>query len=510
MDRTGLSRVQGCGAFECDRHRTTPVAGGDDLMRFDSVKVILFMLVILLVLSGTACASEQSAGGAAAVRAELSKLPLSFIPNQGQADPAVLFQVKAEGHTIFLTKDDVVLVTDNDGTRAVFSTTVAGANPAATVVGVDPLPGTASFFIGNDPANWQSGLATYGGVEYKNILPGIDLTYRGNNGVLKREFVVAPGADASGIVIIYDAVDGLAYGRDGTLEVQTPAGVLTETAPVCYQVINGNTVDVPAQYNILGNGRVGFNLGPYDKAYPLVIDPSLVYSSYLGGALNDAAMGVAVDSLGQAYVTGYTESTNFPVDDNGFNQSSNGCSDVFVTKLSADGKSLIYSTYLGGNASDVGNGIAVNSSTQWAYITGYTSSLNFPVVNGTAKNSNETTPFPCPFPGCVGNTDVFVVAIPPNGQTLPYSTCIGGNLTDVGTAIALDRDPGYPNDVYVTGFTNSLNFPTTFGPVLNNGAATSASDAFIFEYQLGDPTPYYSRFLGGNESDQGLGIAVVL
>ncbi len=138
--------------------QTTPVAGGDDLMRFDSVKVILFMLVILFVLSGAASASEQSAGGAAAVRAELLKLPLSFIPNQGQADPAVLFQVKAEGHTIFLTKNDVVLVADNDGTPVVFSTTVAGANPAATVVGVDPLPGTASFFVGNDPADWQSGI----------------------------------------------------------------------------------------------------------------------------------------------------------------------------------------------------------------------------------------------------------------------------------------------------------------------------------------------------------------
>ena len=312
MDRTGLFRVQGCGAFECDRHRTTPVAGGDDLMRFDSVKVILFMLVILLVLSGTACASEQSAGGAAAVRAEFSKLPLSFIPNQGQADPAVLYQAKAEGHTIFFTNNDVVLVADNDGAPAVFSTTVAGANPAATVVGVDPLPGTASFFIGNDPANWQSGLATYGGVEYKNVLPGVDLTYRGTNGVLKREFVVAPGADASGIVIVYENIDGLAYGPDGTLEVQTPSGVLTETAPVCYQVINGVAVDVPARYNILGNGKAGFNFGAYDTTYPLVIDPALLYSSYLGGSVNDAAYGIAVDSLGQAYLTGYTGIHEFP------------------------------------------------------------------------------------------------------------------------------------------------------------------------------------------------------
>jgi hypothetical protein len=239
--------------------QTTPVAGGDDLMRFDSAKVILFMLVILFVLSGAASASEQSADGAAAVRAEFSKLPLSFIPNQGQADPAVLFQVKAEGHTIFLTKAEVSLVTDNDGTPVVFSTTVAGADPDMIVVGVDPLPGTASFFVGNDQANWYSGLPTYGGVEYQNILPGVDLTYRGTNGVLKREFIVAPGADASGIVIVYNAVDGLAYGPDGTLEVQTPAGVLTETAPVCYQVINGIKIDVPAlQYPWRWQGRVQF------------------------------------------------------------------------------------------------------------------------------------------------------------------------------------------------------------------------------------------------------------
>ncbi len=481
-------------------------------MRFDSVKVILFMLVILLVLSGTACASEQSAGGAAAVRAEFSKLPLSFIPNQGQADPAVLYQAKAEGHTIFFTNNDVVLVADNDGAPAVFSTTVAGANPAATVVGVDPLPGTASFFIGNDPANWQSGLATYGGVEYKNVLPGVDLTYRGTNGVLKREFVVAPGADASGIVIVYDNIDGLAYGPDGTLEVQTPSGVLTETAPVCYQVINGVAVNVPARYNILGNGKAGFNFGAYDTTYPLVIDPALLYSSYLGGSVNDAAYGIDVDSLGQAYVTGYTASTNFPVN-HSFNVTSNGCSDVFVTKVSANGKYLLYSTYLGGNNSDAGNGIAVNS-TGWAFVTGYTTSLNFPVdPTGTPKNSNSTTPYPCPFPGCLGQADAFISAIPPDGLSLPYSTCIGGNLTDVGTSIAIDKSPNNLRYVYVTGYTNSPDFPLN-NPVplglLNQGAPTSASDAFIVYYEMGTALPaFYSSFWGGSDNDQGTGIATI-
>jgi len=474
------------------------------------------MLVILLFLSGAVSASGQNAGGAAAVRAELSKLPLSFIPNQGQADPAVLYQAKAEGHTIFFTSNNVVLVTDNNGAPVAFSTTVAGANPTAAVIGVDPLPGTANFFIGNDPLTWRSGLATYGGVEYHNILPGVDLTYRGNNGVLKREFVVAPGADASGIVITYDNIDGLAYGPGGTLQVQTPSGVLTETAPVCYQVINGKNVDVPAQYNILTDSRVSFSFGAYDTAYPLVIDPALLYSSYLGGTKNDGAMGVAVDSLGQAYVTGYTESNNFPI--NWTNTTLKGCSDVFVTKVSANGKSLLYSTYLGGNNSDVGNGIAIDIVGR-AFVTGYTTSINYPIMNGTPKNHETTGPYPCAFPGCLGQADAFLSILSPDGRTLPVSTCFGGNYTDVGTSIAVS-----PNGsrVYLTGFTNSNNttdgwadpnnFPLSadaYQKLLNQKSSpTTTSDAFIIGYDLFGTTrpPSYSSYFGGSNNDQGLGI----
>ena len=496
------------------RHRTTPVAGGDDLMRFDSVKVILFMLVILLVLSGAASASEQSAGGATAVRAELSKLPLSFIPNQGQADPAVQFLAKAEGHTIFFTNNDVVLVADNDGTPVVFSTTIAGIDPATTVVGVEPLPGTASFFIGYDQADWHSGIPTYGGVEYQDVLPGVDLTYRGTNGVLKREFIVAPGADASGITLVYNAVDGIVYGPDGTLQVKTPSGLLTETAPVCYQVINGNTINIPARYNILGDGRVGFDIGAYDTHYPLVIDPALLYSNYLGGAHDDAANGIAVDSSGNAYLTGYTESTNFPITGSSFNATHNGCntcSDVFVTKLSADGKKLLYSTYLGGNNQDVGNGIVVDAAGK-AYVTGYTASLNFPTPNGTIKNQSADSPYICPFPGCLGQADAFVSEISADGSTLLNSTCFGGNGTDVGTSIYLDQSPGYEGYVYVTGYTNSDGFPispTAYQPLLNQQSGPStACDAFTIWYQVGGASNYpaYSSFFGGSGNDEGLGI----
>ncbi len=244
--------------------------------------------------------------------------------------------------------------------------------------------------------------------------------------------------------------------------------------------------------------------------YPLVIDPALLYSSYLGGAVNDAAYGIDVDDLGNAYVTGYTESTNFPVN-HSFDITPNGCSDVFVTKVSPDGKYLLYSAYLGGNNSDAGNGIVVND-TGTAFVTGYTTSLNFPVPNGTPKNSAIVAPYPCPFPGCLGQADAFVSVICPDGLSLPFSTCIGGNSTDVGTSIDIDRNPNHPGFVYVTGFTKSDNssFPISgdaYQPLLNKGASATASDAFIVNYQPGTAMPpTYSTYWGGEDNDQGLGI----
>jgi len=463
-------------------------------MRLSPIKVTIISLMLTLAIMGIACAAEQNTDGAAVVQTNMMKLPLVFIPNQGQADASVLFQAKAEAHSIFFTKDNVVLATVKDEQPVSFSTTVAGINPDVTVTGVDPQQGTANFYIGNDPKEWQTGLPTYGGVLYQNILPGIDLTYKGNNGLLKREFTVAPGADPATIVITYEGIDNLAYGPDGTLEVTTPSGVMTEAAPVAYQVINGQNVAVPAQYSILGAGKVGFNLGSYDKAYSLVIDPQLKYSNYLGGALNDRALGVAVDQLGYAYITGYTTSTNFPVkaawDTTGWTK--NGYSDVFLTKISPDGKTLVYSTYLGGNATDVGNGIVLYS-TNYSYLTGYTESLNFPVAGGGAPHSSSFS------------ADAFVANFNNLGQ-LQMSTCFGGTNTDVGTSITT-VDGSY---VDVTGYTNSDTidgFPApTDGSLFNLGIASGAYDAFVVTV-FSSGSLGHVGYYGGSDNDWGLGIA---
>jgi len=464
------------------------------LMRLSPIKVTIFTLMLMLAFTGVSCAAGQNTDGAAVVNANLMKLPLVFIPNQGQADPSVLFQAKAEGHTIFFTRDNVVLATVKDDNPVSFSTTVAGINPAVIVTGVDPQQGTANFYIGNDPKEWQTGIPTYGGVDYQNVLPGIDLTYKGYNGLLKREFTVAPGADPAAIVITYNGIDNLVYGADGTLEVTTPSGVMTEAAPVAYQVIGGQQTAVAAQYRILGDGKVGFNIGPYDKSYALVIDPQLKYSSYLGGALNDRALGVAVDPLGYAYVTGYTCSTNFPVKnayDASLGWSANGYSDVFLTKISPDGKNLMYSTYLGGSATDVGNGIVLFNTNNSA-ITGYTESMNFPFIGGGIQHTNNSA-------------DVFVARFDNTGQ-LQMSTTFGGAFTDVGTSI--DTVDG--TSFNVTGYTNSNitdGFPINDGSQFNQGVASTAYDAFIATISNGGGLPTPLGYYGGSSNDWGLGIA---
>ena len=456
--------------------------------------------MLTLVIVGAACAAEQNTDGAAVVHANTVKLPLVFIPNQGQADSSVLFQAKAEGHSIFFTKDAVILATVKDDKPVSFSTTISGINPSVIVSGIDPQPGKANFYIGDDPKDWQSDIPTYGGVKYQDALPGIDLVYKGDNGLLKREFTVAPGADPSAIVITYDGIDNLVYGPDGTLEVTTPSGVITEAAPVAYQVINGQTVAVPVQYTILGTSQAGFLLGSYDKAYTLVIDPQLKYSNYLGGALNDRALGVAVDQWGYAYVTGYTCSTNFPVkaawDTTGW--VANGYSDVFLTKLSPDGKTLVYSTYLGGNATDVGNGIVLNN-VNWTYITGYTESTNFP----SPLAPNPGTPH-----SPANNDNAFVARFDNLGQ-LNYATCFGGSNTTVGTGIVSDSGGGY---VYVTGYTNTNladGFPVDTGVDINkNTGLENTYDAFVVELTPPTAAPVHGTYYGGTGNDEGLGIAM--
>jgi cysteine-rich repeat protein len=411
------------------------------------------------------------------------KLPLRFEANQGQADAAVKFLSRGSGYTLFLTPTEAVLslakpaAEESKPARAtaaigragaskakatrplVLRTKLVGANRSPEVSGVDELAGKSNYLIGADPAKWQLGVPNYGGVRYRAVYPGIDLVYRsGNQREVEYDFLVAPGADPSAIRLRFEGARKLRLDAAGNLVLATGSGEVIHRAPVVYQTIDGERRPIRGGFRKLARNDVGFVVGSYDRTKPLTIDPTLVYSTYLGGSFFDLGQGIAVDGSGNAYVTGATDSTDFPTA-NALQSSSGGVADAFVAKLDAAGSQLLYSTYLGGSGSDAGIGIAVDGSAN-AYVTGQTESTNFPTANALQSS----------FAG--GDFDGFVAKLDPAGSQLLYSTYLGGSNDDFGIGIAADGS----GSAYVTGGTFSTDFPTA--NALQSGFGGS-EDAFI-------------------------------
>jgi PKD repeat protein len=466
--------------------------GGEFGMNVTKTGIILILLISFI--AGIPCVSAASDE----LSVQLTKLPLSFIENQGQKQSPVLFHVEAAGHSIYFTPDEVVLAASDPvaDLSSVIRISIRGSDPDVRVEGVDQLPGTANFFTGSDPSKWKANVPTYGAVAYRDVLPGTDLVFSGTEGFLKREFVLSPGADPRSIVMKYQGAESLSVDDDGNLLVGTPLGTLYEAAPVSYQIIGGERVDVYSRYILLEEDQVGFEVGTYNQEYPLVIDPELDYSTYLGGSNEDRGYSVAVDSAGSAYITGFTKSTDFPLPlAMVYQDLLAGGSDAFVTKLTPDGTQLVYSTYLGGSADDVGTGIVVDDYNN-ATLTGYTLSCDFPVWEAVQYNKSS----------CYGS-DAFVTRIWDNGSALVFSTYLGGCGDDAGLALALTNS-AVNVDTFVTGYTFSSDFPNTsaFQPNLSGG-----SDAFVTDIRYtgtGNATIPFSTFLGGDQNDQGKSIAL--
>ncbi len=412
------------------------------------------------------------------------RLPLVFEPNQGQADPAVKFLVRAERGTLFLTEREAVLAPRG---AAAVRMRLTGAGKPRAIQGLEPSGGVSNYFIGKDSAQWRTGIPHYSRVEYKSVYPGVDVVYYGNPQNLEYDLVVAPGADAAAIQVEYEGVKALRVDGRGDLVLKTAAGELRQKRPRAYQETVNGRVDVGVRYRLKPGKRVGFELARYDAGRQLVIDPVLVYSTYLGGSGDDRGNGIALDSLGNAYVTGQTDSANFPTTNP--LQPTNGTGvDVFVTKINAAGSGRVYSTYLGGSGDDFGNSIAVDSSGN-AYITGNTKSSNFPTTNPIQANNGG------------GIEDAFVTKINSTGTALVYSTYLGGSGDDVGRSIAVDGS----GNAYVTGDTGSTNFPTTSPLQVNNAGGV---DAFVTKINAAGSARVYSTYLGGSLTDAGFGIAV--
>ncbi len=373
---------------------------------------------------------------------------------------------------------------------------LVGANAAAQSAGLERSPTKVNYFLGNDPARWRIDVPTFGRVRYQNIYPGVDLVYYGNQRQLEYDFVVAPGASTDQIALQFDGVGKIEVDAGGDLILQTASGPVRQRCPIIYQEFNGRREEVSGRYVLRESAdrEVGFEIAPYDLSRPLIIDPVLVYSTYLGGLGFDRAWDIAVDTNGAAYVVGETASTNFPASAPLYPANSGGLSDVFVAKLGSAGTNLDFSTYLGGNGIDIGFGIALDSGGN-IYLTGVTTSTNFPVTtNAVSTNLNSAAYF-----GHYTN-DAFVVKLDSTGARLLFSTYLGGSGADVGSAISVDGS----GNVYVTGETQSSDFPT-------NGVSPpfgGSHDAFVAKLTASDSNLVYSTFLGGSGDDRGQSVAV--
>jgi hypothetical protein len=442
--------------------------------------------------------------GTQALLSSFGQIPLSFEANQGQTDAQVQFLSRGSGYALFLTPSEAVLrLHRNSGKVETASDTMPdvvrmqfiGGNPAPAVAGLDELPGKSNYFLGNDPSQWRTNVANYGKVAFQDLYPGIDLVYYGQQRQLEYDFVVAPGANPASIHLTFAGATTSELDAAGNLVLHTAGGDVIEQAPVMYQEIGGARQNVYGGYVVGENGEVSFTVGAYNPGLPLVIDPILSYSTYLGGSgAGGAGNDIAVDALGNAYVIGSTNSTNFPTV-SPLQLANAGDLDVFVAKLNAAGSALVYSTYLGGSSDDQGTGITLDSQGN-AYITGATYSTNFPTVSPLQPKKG-------------GDWDAFVAKLNAAGTALVYSTYLGGSGKEIylhsatRAAIAVDA----LGDAYVTGSTNSTDFPTAnaFQPVFGGGFD---GDAFVAKLNAAGTALVYSTYLGGSADDVGTGIAV--
>ena len=415
-------------------------------------------------------------------------LPLQFEPNAGQTDASVDFVARASGGTMFFRPAEVVMSLPVQGAesnaRAAVAMQFVGANAKHVIEGEGALPGKASYLKGNNPARWQKGLPTYAAVEYTGVYDGINLKYEGDQGSLKGTYVVAPGADPSAIRWRYTGAEQIALQPGGDLKVSIAdtEAALTEKAPVAWQEIGGRRTPVYVAYSVGQDGTAGFAVGAYNDTLPLVIDPTITYSTFLGGDNFDGAAGIAIDAQGYTYVTGHTDSLNFPLI-NARDPVYGGISDAFVTKLAPGGQSVVYSTYLGGNDVDYGYDIDVDAAGN-AYVTGRTASDDFPVA-GAYKSITD------------GSNEAFLTRLDASGQGIVYSTFFGGTQGEQGWGVAVDSAA----NAYIVGETSSADFPTrnAYDTTINGG--TDGYVARINTAASGDASLVYSTFIGGSSND---------
>ena len=414
-------------------------------------------------------ARDEAGPGSQVVRA--AALPLVFEANGGRTDPRARFISHGEGYTLFVTPTESVW--SLGGGRSVVRTRLVGARPAR-VAGRERLPGTVNSLVGRR-SDWRTGIPAYGRVASRGVYPGIDLVHHGDRGRLEYDFVVAPGADPRAIELAVRGAQRVSLDARGDLVMQTASGVLRQHRPVAYQ----GRDRVEASFRLTGN-RVRFQLGDWDRSRPLVIDPIVTYAVPRGGNAIDVPRAIAVDSAGSAYITGSTDSSDYPTTAGAADTSYGGIGDAFVTKLTPSGTGIVYSTYVGGTGQDYSQDIEVDSAGS-AYIAGY---------GGSGLGVTATI-------GAGGGGDAFVAKLNPSGSSLAYFTRVGGTGADYFYGIAVDSS----GNAYAAGSTASTNYPVDAPDVDLPG-----EDAVLTKINAAGTARGYSRYLGGDGFDRAYGV----
>jgi hypothetical protein len=461
------------------------------MSRMAALVAVFFLVVMGVALHQPATASHKVSPTPATrsrVMETYGRMPLSFERNRGQVDAKVDFLSRGHGFEALLDKRGATLLVAAPAAQGSVALPIRmnleGVAVAAHWEAQNHLPGVVNYYRGNNPAKWHRGVPTYGRVRYDAIYPGIDLAYYGDGGRFEFDFEVKPGADPNRIALGFDGIAGAEVAADGSALLKTTHGNLTLKRPVAYQQIDAARHEVSADYKI-ANNRITLALGDYDHSRKLTIDPVLLFSTYFGGTVTQI-QGTAIDTSGNVYVTGWAFDecgggcTQFPATGG---PAYAGAGDAFVSKLSADGTTVMYSTLIGGSAFDEASGIAVDGDNN-AYITGQTSSANFPATVGTTTA-----------PG--GNSDGFVAKFDPSGAAT-WATYIGGSSGDNSIAIALEQGCASNCNAFVTGRTKSANFTGATGFV-------GAQDAFVTELTADGASTVYSKLLGGDAGQTGAG-----
>jgi hypothetical protein len=439
---------------------------------------------------------ESSLTNESRVRKNLNQMPMNFTLNQGQADARVKFTARGRGYSLFLTPTEAVLSLQRSNSlgSTALRMRLLQANNNPIISGLDPLSLVSNYYLGNDPSQYRENVPHFAKVKYAQVYPGIDVVYYGNQNELEYDFIIAPGADPNVIQMSFVGASNLRVADNGDLVINTKGGELRQHKPILYQTINGARHEVAGHF-VVNQKQVSFAVGAYDTTQELVIDPTLTYSTYLGGFEGDEkALGVAVPAgcagTCDSYITGEVASLTFP--DTNISGGSAGGKDVFVAKMDATGENVAFMTFIGGAADDQGRGIKANAAGQ-TYVVGLMGS-NF-VVPGGVTGAVTADP-------AANNADAFVARLGVTGNLVNF-TYLGGSGYDQANAIAFNDAN---TNVCVTGQTYSSNFPVTAN--VHDASFNGGHDVFVSRLNATLGTLNYSTFIGGGNMDYGNAIDV--